>query len=591
MTFDLTREAWIPVYRAEQGPVLVSLRDLFKDAAILNLSHVDPLVVLSLLRFLLAIVEDALDPTPAMRRAWLDKGLPYRKLYNYMEKHPFDLLEPQRPFYQIADLECGKRSSHTILDPGGNRNNNKLIGNLTLTNDPPFISLAEVAVLMVTAQTFSPVGGNSSYGYTSATPLANMLVTYGAGPTLLYELAANAGPRALPPVWRAGLHTVKAVKLARGNNKPLHPYTPFSRMLLLHPEGDGVRFVSIAAGLQRDATGDPMVAQVRDGGVEHERGPFSLVAAAALLTETSDMLKPQIIGRTAELEAPPQGLATVRFQVKQGVALGVDKHEFKETIAREEAAALARAVSSKQWQLEKLLDYKKARRKDRKSWASSQAALSALETFKLNGESLVQQHFVEGKSADDLRDHLGTVTKAALEAVKPPTHKSPRRELPRAKVQAKPVRFVERLETLHPNDLTIPKTPAEHSTGSARRIATFLPRGTSVWTQESYALVAHLYALNPKHDPTAGDLGSLVGAVDSETSDPAFTRALQSKTFVELRDAVSGSLRGVNKPVNWTLLLTDLLSWRSASKRVPERWQRSFEKERERCLERRLTLL
>ncbi len=589
MTFDLTREAWIPVYRAEQGPVLVSLRDLFKDAAILNLSHVDPLVVLSLLRFLLTVVEDALDPTPAMRRAWLDKGLPYRKLYNYMEKHPFDLLEPQRPFYQIADLECSKRSSHTVLDSGGNRDNNKLVGDFTMTDDPPPISLAEAAALIIAAQTFNPVGGNSSYGYTSATPLANMPVTYGAGPTLLYELAANAGPRTLPPVWRSGLHKAGEVKLARAGNKLLHPYTPFSRMLLLHPEGDCVQFVSVAAGLHRDATGDPMVAQAQNGGVKYERGSFSLVAAAALLTESSDMLKPQIIERTAELETPPQDFATVRFQVKQGVALGVDKYEFKGATV-EEVAALTRAVSSKQWQLAILLDYMNAKRKNRRSRASSQAALSALETFQVNGESLVRQHFVEGKSVNELGERLSTVTKAALEAVKPPTHKNPQSKPPRAKVQDKPVRFIERLETLHPSDLAILKTPAEYSTGSARRIATFLPRGASVWTCESYALVAHLYALNPKHDPTTGDLGSFIGAVGPETYYSAFARALQSETFVELSAAVSGSLRGVSEPVNWALLLTDLLTWRSVLGHVPERWRRNFEKEKKRCLERRPTL-
>lgn len=147
MMFDLGRERWIPVLHVEYGSMLVSLREVFKWAGDLTLCHVDSLVTASLRRILLSVVEDALDPTLEMRRAWLEKGLPYRKLYAYIAKHPFDLLDSARPFYQVADLVCSKRSSHTILNPGGNRDNNRLVGNLVMTCDPPPISLAEAAVL------------------------------------------------------------------------------------------------------------------------------------------------------------------------------------------------------------------------------------------------------------------------------------------------------------------------------------------------------------------------------------------------------------------------------------------------------------
>ena len=579
MTFNLIRERWIPVLHIEYGTMLVNLREVFKRAGDLTLCHVDPLVTASLRRVLLAVVEDALNPTPEMRRTWLEKGLPYRKLCNYLAKHPFDLLDPERPFYQVADLVCSKRSSHTVLDPGGNRDNNRLVGNLTMTCDPPPIPLAEAAVLLITAQTFSPVGGTSSHGHSSASPLANMPLTYGVGPNLLYDLAANASTKTLPPTWRSELHSTEAVKAARNNDLSLHPYTPFPRMIRLHPEGNAVRFASVAAGLKRDATGDPMVAQVQGGGVQHERGDFSLVAAADLLFRSPNMEKPLVLDRIAELGVAPANLTTLRFRVKQGVVLGADKYEFDNGSVREEAATLTHAANAKQWKLEQWLDYEGANDKENRTKASSQRTISAVDMFRTNGEALVRQHFAEGKTVAALRERLNRVSTAVQADLKPPLHQALTNRKTRQKgAREKPVRFVERLETLYPSDRTLLKQKG--SLEAARRVSTFLPRGSSVWTQECYTLIARLYAHNPRHDAMRGDLGSIVGSSSLAQSDAAFARALQAQTFEELSDAVGGTLRCVEEPVNWSLLLTDLLDWRTPSKGVVTRWQTSFERTR-----------
>ncbi|MEV4096578.1 type I-E CRISPR-associated protein Cse1/CasA [Streptosporangium saharense] len=111
LSFDLTRERWLPVRRSDGSPDVLSLRDVFVQAADLQRIVGDvPTQEFALLRLLLAILHDAIDGPKEIedwQELW-DDGLPVDRITKYLDEHgdSFDLLHPERPFFQTAGLSA-----------------------------------------------------------------------------------------------------------------------------------------------------------------------------------------------------------------------------------------------------------------------------------------------------------------------------------------------------------------------------------------------------------------------------------------------------------------------------------------------------
>ncbi|MER7758207.1 type I-E CRISPR-associated protein Cse1/CasA [Streptomyces sp. NPDC097619] len=112
-SFDLVSRPWIPVQRHDGTATEVSLRGLFAEAATLRRTVGDvPTQDFALLRLLLAILYDALDG-PREMEDWEDlwnSPTPFDAVEQYLAEHrpAFDLLHPERPFYQVAGLRTAK---------------------------------------------------------------------------------------------------------------------------------------------------------------------------------------------------------------------------------------------------------------------------------------------------------------------------------------------------------------------------------------------------------------------------------------------------------------------------------------------------
>ncbi|KAB8169845.1 type I-E CRISPR-associated protein Cse1/CasA [Streptomyces sp. 3MP-14] len=112
-TFDLTSEPWLPVLGQDGLVREVSLREVFARAdearrLVGELATQD----IALLRLLLAILYDALNG-PATVEDWEELWQardPFAAVPGYLDEHreAFDLLHPERPFFQVAGLETAK---------------------------------------------------------------------------------------------------------------------------------------------------------------------------------------------------------------------------------------------------------------------------------------------------------------------------------------------------------------------------------------------------------------------------------------------------------------------------------------------------
>jgi len=108
-SFDLTRRPWLPVLYDNGGEGLLSLTEVFQQAHRLRRLVGDvPTQEFALLRLLLAILHDAVegpDDIDEWTELW-EEGLPTDRITAYLERHRdrFDLLHPQAPFLQTAEL-------------------------------------------------------------------------------------------------------------------------------------------------------------------------------------------------------------------------------------------------------------------------------------------------------------------------------------------------------------------------------------------------------------------------------------------------------------------------------------------------------
>ncbi|TQN31176.1 CRISPR-associated Cse1 family protein [Haloactinospora alba] len=112
-SFDLVEHPWIPVQKADGTETELSLYRVFQQAHTLQRVVGDlPTQEFVLVRLLLAVLHDAVDG-PADPEEWQELwegGIPLDQVGTYLAKHRerFDLLHPETPFFQVADLHTAK---------------------------------------------------------------------------------------------------------------------------------------------------------------------------------------------------------------------------------------------------------------------------------------------------------------------------------------------------------------------------------------------------------------------------------------------------------------------------------------------------
>ncbi|WP_260640608.1 type I-E CRISPR-associated protein Cse1/CasA [Streptomyces angustmyceticus] len=307
-SFNLAHRPWLPVRLVDGSERELSLLEVFDQARDIRRLVGDlPTQDFALTRLLLAILHDALDVSgkgaaPADSDAWEELWLsetPYAGLVaDYLHRHRdcFDLLHPERPFFQVAGLRTAKDEVSSL---------NRVVADVP--NGEPYFSMrrpgvdrlgwAEAARWLVHAQAFDPSGIKSGavgddrvkagkgypQGVAWAGNLGGVLVEGdNLHETLLLNLVAadSTGLHTDPadrPAWRADpCEPAPARDLAQRPYGLRDLYTWQSRRIRLHHDADGVHGVVLAYGDRLEPHNrmryEPMTGWRRSPAQEKKRG-------------------------------------------------------------------------------------------------------------------------------------------------------------------------------------------------------------------------------------------------------------------------------------------------------------------------------
>ena len=163
-TYDLIEEPWLPCRRADGRASSLGLRAALVLAPELRELHdSSPLVEVALHRLLLAIVHRIFGPADSATwaRLWTANQWDEPALTAYLDhwRGRFDLFDPDRPFYQAADLDFGYANSVAMLAhelaPAANQ---AVLFDHTLADAPVWMTPDRAARAVVAHQAFS-LGG------------------------------------------------------------------------------------------------------------------------------------------------------------------------------------------------------------------------------------------------------------------------------------------------------------------------------------------------------------------------------------------------------------------------------------------------
>lgn len=314
--FNLIDEPWIPCIPRDGGrSVECSITEALTNAsAYKEVYDNSPLVTVSVLRLLLAILHRACGPTNLREsRDLLRDGIPVKRVRAYLNRwhDRFDLFDEQHPFYQTAGLDMAKTSGLSRLATEVN------FGGLfdhTADFGSPAYSLAEAARLLVAAQSFAlgfGKSGNATIGTLAIEPpysvdaiLLRGITVWISGNDLMETLSLNLCPSADSTgqdvaSWELNAPHELRDTLARGKRRTHSArgisdrYTWQSRLLRLVPEQlDGqtvVREVYFTQGRNADKSPeDPMKAYLKN----EEEGfvPISLSSSRASWRDSHSIL-------------------------------------------------------------------------------------------------------------------------------------------------------------------------------------------------------------------------------------------------------------------------------------------------------------
>jgi len=162
--FDLLDEPWITVRLLNGRVEDVSLLDAFRRAdEIRELGGELPTQSFALLRLLLAILYRAIDEGSLTETRWAglwENGIPVAEVEDYLSRHRdrFDLLDPERPFFQVAGLRTGKDEIRDVVQLIFDLPSNNRLFTTRAGSGIERLSFAEAARWVVNAQALDPSG-------------------------------------------------------------------------------------------------------------------------------------------------------------------------------------------------------------------------------------------------------------------------------------------------------------------------------------------------------------------------------------------------------------------------------------------------
>ncbi|MEU0977702.1 type I-E CRISPR-associated protein Cse1/CasA [Streptomyces griseus] len=284
-SFDLVSRPWLPVQYEDGSTGELSLREVFARAGEVRRLVGDlPTQELALLRLLLAILYDAYDEAPgrsggapAQLEDWealWDEPDSFAVVAGYLDRHRdrFDLLHPERPFFQVAGLHTQKHEVASL---------NRIVADVP--NGEAFFSmrrpgvhrlgLAEAARWLVHTHAYDASGiksgmeGDARVKGGKVYPqgvgwVGGLGGVFAEGASLRETLLLNliptdediltSEPKADLPVWRRetppGPGVVEGDPSAPRPAGPRDLYTWQSRRLLLHTEGSDAIGVVLGYG-------------------------------------------------------------------------------------------------------------------------------------------------------------------------------------------------------------------------------------------------------------------------------------------------------------------------------------------------------
>jgi len=168
-SFDLTREPWIPVERTDGTSEEVSLRTILVDAHRFRSVYGDsPPETASLYRLLQALVLRIDGLVPEDRKDWsrqyeersqFDSAVVNQYFDKWQGEHGrFDLLHPERPFYQVPDLPSANKNSLGWLIQDRVKGNNATLFDHSLDEQNPPIPLSKAARALTSIQLYGLSG-------------------------------------------------------------------------------------------------------------------------------------------------------------------------------------------------------------------------------------------------------------------------------------------------------------------------------------------------------------------------------------------------------------------------------------------------
>ena len=374
--FNLTTEPWIPVRVGEKLELYSLEQTLTRAQEIERVEDASPLVVVTLHRFLLAVLYRALQGPDSFEelREWFEDGFPETAITDYLErwKHRFNLFDEERPFYQIADLDkavFGKPiepKAWTELAPEV-RDGGQGASLFNHTNDVAEpIPAAEAFRHLLVRQTFALGGLSRTFDYSakrSPSPNAVFLIPHGQNllETLCYCLDPNnyAHYEHDVPFWeRDTVYDVAYLQKTKEDAVMgcVQAYTWMSRAVKLEPlETEGgvyVKDIYFASGLapkfEVAQYYDPMVgSSIAASGIYKGQAVFTKFRAGrrfwrdfhSLFAQQQDKEAPRVVGMSIKLAS----------KFEREVSLGVyglsnGTQEAKIDFARQEHYKLPEAV-------------------------------------------------------------------------------------------------------------------------------------------------------------------------------------------------------------------------------------------------------
>ncbi|MBK5290353.1 MAG: type I-E CRISPR-associated protein Cse1/CasA [Acidobacteriia bacterium] len=292
-SFNLLERPWIPCLTRQGIAVPLSLRETLARAhELLNITHESPLVGVSVMRLLLAVLHRVYGPRNAAAWAilWRSPSFDMAALDGYFDqwRGRFDLFGAEQPFYQDASIPRCLAGPVSKLVHSSASGNNATLFDHSLDDDCSAITALEAALQLVAHQTYA-VGGTATPDpsvakskHTEGSPTVKGVLCMVRGDslrqTLLLNLRRYHPTQEVPFGGAQDIPAWERVKSAQVRERIpcgwLDLLTWQSRRILLFPEGDTVApEVRNAAVMKGEAVSNSFALPEKDSMMAWQRLP------------------------------------------------------------------------------------------------------------------------------------------------------------------------------------------------------------------------------------------------------------------------------------------------------------------------------